>query len=137
MAYSKDLRVSAVNYFLNHNLQYRDVADIFGLGVATLHRWVSAYNNTGRVNCKTSTGRPRILRRESDSAFQEVVLKNADSTLEKLSEIWEVQQDQKLSIFCISRAIRRLGLTRKKRLFVLQKEKVKITSEGAMSIFLA
>ena len=130
MAYSNDLRVSAVSYFLNHNLQYRDVAAIFGVGVATMHRWVSAYSDHGVVDYRTSTGRPRILSRENDSAFQEMVLKNADSTLEKLSEIWETQQGQKLTIFCVSRAIRRLGLTRKKRLFVQRKERAKITSKS-------
>lgn len=137
MAYSNDLRISAVNYFLTHNLRYKDVAPIFGIGVATLHGWVSTYSKSGRVDCKISTGRPRLLRREKDSAFQEMLMKNADQTLEQLSEIWEAQQGQRLSVFCLSRSIRRLGLTRKKRHFAPLKEKVNVISNNAKSIFLA
>lgn len=63
----------------------------------------------------TSPGRPKLLCLEKNSVFQGMVVNNADHTLEQLSEIWEMQQGQKLSIFSISRSIRRFGLTRKKR----------------------
>ena len=115
MAYSNDLRESAVNYFLNHKLKYKDASAIFGIGAATLHRWVSAYQHDRCLEHKTSPGRPRLLPCEQESSFKNMVVNNFDRTLEQLSEIWEAQHGQKMSSFSVSRAIRRLGFTHKKR----------------------
>jgi transposase len=115
MAYSEDLRDSAVKYFLSHDLQYKEAAAIFGIGSGTLHRWVASYQNDGRLEYKTSTGRPRALSLEQESAFKDMVMANYDQNLEQLSEIWEAQSGQRMSIFSVSRSIRRLGFTRKKR----------------------
>lgn len=136
MAYSNDLRVSAVTYFLSHDFRYKDVAPIFGVGVATLHGWVSTYKESGRIESKSPTGRPRLLQGKQDSAFQEMITTNKDMTLEQLSEAWEAHQGQKLNIMYISRTLRRLGITRKKRHFAQQKEKAKPTSRGVTNMFL-
>ena len=137
MAYSTDLRESAVNYFLNHELSYNDVSAIFGIGTATLHRWVSAYKHDGCLEYETSPGRPRLLCLEKEASFQELVMNNSDHTLDQLSEIWEAQQGQKLSSFTLSRSIRRLGFTRKKRRFGLQSERERLIKKSAENIYLA
>lgn len=135
MAYSTDLRESAVKYFLSHELRYKDVAAIFGVSSSTLHGWVSLFRDGDCLDYRTSTGRPRLLDREKDADFRKIVLDNADQTLAQISETWEVHQGQKLSIFSVSRAIRRLGLTRKKRLFVLRSEQVKAIDKGVANTY--
>ena len=115
MAYSKDLRDSAVKYFLSHDVQYKDASATFGIGSGTLHRWVASYQSDGRLEHKKSTGRPRALSAEQETAFKDMVITNFDQNLEQLSEIWEAQCGQRMSIFSVSRSIRRLGFTRKKR----------------------
>lgn len=131
MAYSTDLRESAVNYFLSHELQYKDAAAIFGIGAATLHRWVSAYQNDSCLAYKTSTGRPRLLLHEQEASFRDMVVNNFDLTLEQLSEIWEAQNGQKMSSFSVSRAIRRLGFTHKKRRSELLNERMRPIKKSA------
>lgn len=131
MAYSTDLRESAVKYFLSYDLRYKDVAAIFGVSSSTLHGLVALFRGGGGLEYRTSTGRPRHLAREKDADFRKIVVDNADQTLAQLSETWEAHQGQKLSIFSISRAIRRIGLTRKKRLFAQQSEHVKPINKGA------
>lgn len=136
MAYSTDLRESAVNYFLSHILPYKDVAAIFGIGSATLYRWVSKNKIGGCLEYGTSPGRPRLLDQEKDSIFREMLAQNADHTLEQLSEMWEVQQGQKLSTFCISRSIRRFGITRKKRHSGRHSEKMNPINKSCANICL-
>jgi transposase len=114
MAYSNDLRLRAVTYFRNNNLQYRDVAAIFDIGVATMHDWVKRFEETGKVEKIKSSGRPRVLPAEKNDAFKELVSCNADKTLAQLSEKWHEAEGQKLSIFCVSRSIRRVGFSYKK-----------------------
>ncbi len=65
MAYSTDLRESAVKYFLSHNLRYKDVADIFDVSSSTLHGWVSVFKKGGCLGYRTSTGRPRLIDRDT------------------------------------------------------------------------
>ncbi len=135
MAYSTDLRESAVKYFLSHNLRYKDVADIFDVSVSTLHGWVSLFKKGGCLDYRTSTGRPRLIDRDKDDDFRKIVVSNADHTLAQISETWEAHQGQKLSISGVSRAIRRLGLTRKKRLFAPPSEQVQPINKGAANTY--
>jgi transposase len=114
MAYSNDLRTSAVTYFLNSNLRFKDVAAIFMIGVATLHEWVKRFQETGGIEVKKSTGRPRLLPVEKHAEFEEFIRSNADNTLEQLSEKWYALHGEKLSIFCIYRSIKRIGFSYKK-----------------------
>lgn len=116
MAYSNDLRISAVTYFLNNNLRFKDVASIFMIGVATLHAWVKRFQETGGIETVKSTGRPRVLQVEKHGEFEKFVRANADNTLEELSEKWHALHGQKLSIMCISRNIKRICLSYKKNI---------------------
>jgi transposase len=129
MAYSNDLRISAVTYFLNNNLRFKDVAAIFMVGVATLHTWVKRFHEAGSIEVRKSTGRPKLLSVDKQTEFQDFVRANADNTLEQLSEKWHILHGQKLSIFCISRTIKRIGFTYKKNISSLRTRQRKIRSQ--------
>ena len=116
MAYSIDLRTRAVSYFLNHNKQYREVAALFDVGVATLHDWVQRHEETGNVHPRKATGRPRLLSPAQNDAFKTFILKNADRTLAELSAEWHCQDGELMSISCVSRSIKRLDFSYKKNL---------------------
>lgn len=134
MAYSNDLRIRAVKSYTEDKLGYKEVALRFKIGIATLHGWVSRYRKSGHVEAKKPTGRPRVLCKEQTEAFQAMLLKNADKTLEQLSAKWCEQTGQKLSVFCISRSLRRFGLTLKKRRFVPKNVSVGLTKKSVHNI---
>ena|SRR5215470_1831942 len=136
MAYSKDLRIRAVSYFLGHSARYDEVASIFNVGATTLHTWVRKYQETGVIEAKKSPGRARVLASKRTNDFRDLVLNNADKTLSEISDKWHEITGQKLSVFNVSRSIRRLGLSLKKRHFVHQKGVTRIIEKKEMTIFM-
>jgi transposase len=120
MAYSKDLRIRAVNHFLGTNQSYKSGAELFQIGTGTFHRWVKRYRDTGDITPHKSTGRPRCLDSTTEINLKEFVLQHPDETLSSLSEKWQERTGVLLSRFCISRTLRRTGLSFKKKPFVHQ-----------------
>ena len=116
MAYSKDLRIRAVEYFHKHNSNYRDVSSLFQIGLGTLHRWIKRFNQTGGIERFKPTGRPPLIDSKRHSELKEFVLKNSDSSLSVLSQKWSNEHGQTLSISALSRTISRTGLTLKKNI---------------------
>lgn len=122
MAYSYDLRMRAVDYFLNHHQNLREVSEVFQIGLGTLHRWVKRFQQTGDVICLKSPGRSRKISLEMMPTFQKFVLKNADDSLGMLAEKWREEQGESLCISAVSRTIGRMGITYKKKHFARPSE---------------
>lgn len=114
MAYSKDLRTCVVRHFLQNEVQYREVAALFQIGAATVHRWVEQFNRAGTVSRTKSTGRPPLVAPSGHEKLKEFVLSNSDKSLAVLSDKWQEKFGQKLSISTLGRTIARTGLTYKK-----------------------
>jgi|TARA_B100000315_G_C14444953_1_gene526395 transposase len=114
MAHSNDLRIRAVEYFNRSNLSYGKVALIFGIGVATLYRWVQRHKKTGTVQKIKAPGRVPMIGPENFPQLKSFVLENADNSLYVLSEKWAEKYGPKLSISTFSRTIAKTGLTYKK-----------------------
>src|SRR5215207_477180 len=114
MPYSNDLRLRAVHHYLNVHKNYQVVSSLFSVGIATLHEWVKRFRANGNVERNKPPGRPRLVSESDEKEFYKMTLKNADSSLEILSEEWREKSGQKLSIMTMSRSIRRLHLTHKK-----------------------
>lgn len=114
MGYSTDLRLRAVSYFLEHKQQYREVADLFQIGVATLHDWVRRFRKNGSIECKKSSGRPRLVGPEENDAFKDFINVNRDKSLRELADGWHINNGKQMSDVSCWRSIRRLGLSYKK-----------------------
>jgi transposase len=116
MAYSTDLRTRAVKHFLSTNQSYQSAASLFQIGVGTFHRWVKRYRTTGNIDIRKSSGRPRCLNPAAENEFKAFVLQHSDATLSTLSDKWAKKTGVTLSIFCISRTLRRMNFTNKKNI---------------------
>tara|TARA_B100001964_G_C14156714_1_gene564667 strand:- start:810 stop:1175 length:366 start_codon:yes stop_codon:yes gene_type:complete len=116
MAYSKDLRIRAVEHFQQSNLSYREAALLFQIGAGTLFRWTKRYQQTGGIERLKSTGRPPLIPFEEFSELRSFVLENADSSLTEMTEKWKETHGQVLSISALSRTIARAGFTYKKNI---------------------
>lgn len=114
MAYTNDLRIRVVNYFLQHEVQYREVATLFQIGAATVYRWVERFNRAGTIDRDKQTGRQPLIQCSDHLVLTEFVLKNSDSSLATMAEKWREEHGQTLSASAFGRTIARAGLTYKK-----------------------
>jgi len=116
MSYSSDLRIRAVEHYLNVHRNYKEVAKLFHIGIATLHDWVKRFRSSGNVESNRPPGRSRLLSGPEQDELYQMVLCNADCRLEDLSEKWREKSGKQVSSFTISRTIRRLRLSYKKNI---------------------
>ncbi len=130
-AYSIDLRERVVGAVEEGESQVR-VAAIFSVSPGTVKRWVGRRrrNPDDDLANRKSPGRPPKVLPEHESALRTQLQSNPAATLTEHVRLWKEQQGVELSIYSMSRAIRRLGWTRKKGVW----EPVSGTSDPERSI---
>jgi transposase len=114
-AYSKDLRLKALAA-LDRGMPRKEVVGTFDVSLATLKRWLKRRREGEGLSPRPSPGRtPRILATtEERRALWAQLEENDDATLERHRELWEEERGVKVSVATMSRAVRKLGWTRKK-----------------------
>lgn len=118
MAYSVDLR-ERVLAAVDRGLSRTQAAQQFRVGRATITNWVALRRARGSRAAHTSPGRPRTMGPSEAEALGAQLAAQPDATLSAHVRRWTAQHpDQSLSTATMSRAIRRLGWTRKKSRFV-------------------
>src|SRR5919199_3103190 len=117
-AYSKDLRLRVLAA-VERGTPYKEITRLFGISLPTIGRYVKRCRETGEVAPRPSPGRstPTILATtEHKKALQKKQLEDNDTaTLERHCQLWEEQWGVRVSISTMSRAIHKLGWSRKKR----------------------
>jgi transposase len=107
-SYSEDLRQRVVDARVS-GMATSEVARLFQVSEDSVNRWTKLHRTRGDVAPKQRGGyRPAKI---SDMAkFEAFAHAHAYSTLTRMKEAWEGE----VSAMCISRALKRLGWTRKK-----------------------
>lgn len=107
-SYSEDLRKRVVSARLS-GMKVSAVAALYQVDDNSVYRWVARYHETGSYTGKRrGHGRPSKI---ADMAkFEAFAKAHAHCTLKQMKEKWEGD----VSEMCISRALKRLGWTRKK-----------------------
>ena len=115
--YSVDLRRRVVSAYENGEGTYVEIAERFGIGEATVDRWVSRDRRTGSVEPSAMGGdRHSKFTAEHDARLAAMVAEAPDATRAELAE--RVRQELGLVVSAsgaVQRALVRLGVTRKKR----------------------
>ncbi len=114
-AYSEGLRLKALAA-LDRGTPRKEAVGTFGVSLATLKRWLKRRRGGEGLRPKPSPGRtPRILATaEERRALWAQLEGNDDATLERHRELWEERRGVRVSVATMSRAVGRLGRTRKK-----------------------
>jgi transposase len=114
-AYSIDLRKRVVEAVEGGESQVR-VAATFSVSPATVKRWVARRRRDAEDDLAPgkSPGRPPKVLPQQRAALWSQLESNPAATLEEHVQLWWSKQGVQLSVFSMSRAIRRLGWTRKK-----------------------
>jgi transposase len=109
-SFSDDLRRRVVKARLN-GISVEEVSAAFEVSRDSVYRWVKRHQETGSVSGRRRGGykKPKIADMVKFEAFAKA---HAHSTLTQMKEKWEGD----VSAMAISRALKRLGWTRKKTL---------------------
>lgn len=105
MSKSKDLREAAVAY-QKEGHTYEETAKVFGVVKSTVHRWVKQYEETGDLSDKPLN---RGFKKIDPEKLRAYVAEHPDDTQEEVSVVFGCCPQ------AVSKAYRRLGITRKKR----------------------
>ena len=110
MSKSKDLREAAVRY-QKEGHTYEETAKVFGVVKSTVHRWVKQYEETGDLSDKPVKRGYKKINPEKLKAY---VAEHPDDTQEEVALVFGCCPK------AISKAYKRLGITRKKRRCVIK-----------------
>lgn len=113
-AYSVDLRTRLVRA-VEQGIPKPEVAQVFGVSLRTINRYLRQHRETGTLTPKPIPGRPRAIPVAQQAALTAQVQARPDATLEEHCRTWEQAHGQRVSVATMARALRRLGWPRKKR----------------------
>jgi len=118
-AYSKDFRLKVLEA-VDRGIPRKEVVRVLGVSIATIERYVRRRRHSGDLAPKPSPGRTPTIGAtvEERRALWKQLEENEDATLERHCELWEQKHGVRVSVATMSRAIRKLGWTYKKRVWV-------------------
>jgi transposase len=133
-AYSKDLRLRVLAA-VDRGMPRKEVVRTYGVSIATIGRYLRRRREGMDLAPRPSTGRtPTILANlRQKRALWNQLEENDTATLERHCELWEERQGVRVSLSTMSRAIGKLGWSRKKDRWVPPSEtnKQDMLSESA------
>jgi transposase len=113
-AYSVDLR-ERVLAALDRGMSRREAVTTFQVSLASIKRWLLTRRDTGELAPRPWAGGPdRTITPVQDDALRAEVSAFPDATLAEHAERWNAVHGVALSQWSLGRAMRRLGLPRKK-----------------------
>lgn len=110
-AYSLDLRQQVLKA-VDAGIAKPEVARVFGISVRTINR----YRQQDVLAATPIPGRPRSISPAQEAALTAQLVAQPDATLRQHCSEWDATQQHRVSLATMSRAISRLGWTRKKSL---------------------
>jgi transposase len=112
-AYSQDVRERVLRA-VNHGYPRAEIVQMFGISLSTLKRYIKQQREEGNVRPKAIPGRPSKKRAQVEAGMLPQLQAHDDATLEQHCDLWEQTHGERVSRWTMSRAIKRLGWTRKK-----------------------
>jgi transposase len=114
-AYTAELRERVLLACERGGLSRSRIADLFGVGESTLYRWCRIRRTEGRREAKARAGGPAPRLDEAAlDRLQELAAERDDRTLVEYAAGLFERAEVKASASTVCRALKKLGLTRKK-----------------------
>lgn len=114
VAYSLDLRERIIKSWQTGQAK-TTLARLFMVSLSTVKRYISRYTTEGHVHPTVQWRKPGKLTRRLRKQLARQVEKYADYTLAQHVEVWNKCHPVQVSESCLSRALRHMGITRKKK----------------------
>jgi transposase len=112
-AYSEDLRERVVRA-VTVGTPRKEVAATFAVSVPTIERWLRLQRETGGLAPRPVAGPVAVKTEALVAALPERLAAHADATLAEQCSWWREASGVEVSTATMSRALARLGCTRKK-----------------------
>ncbi len=112
-AYSKDLREHVLRA-VDQGHPRAEIVRLFGVSLATIKRYLKQRRETGDLSPKAIPGRPPKKYAALEAGLVAQLQAHPDSTLQAHCQLWESTHGMWVDHTTMSRAIRRVGWTRKK-----------------------
>jgi transposase len=106
-AYSKDFRLKTLAA-IDRGMPRKEVADLFGVSLSTIKRWLKRRRLTGDLNIHKIPGRPSVKGKALRQWLPEQLKSNPDLTLREHCEAFFDESGVEVSEATMSRNIRRL-----------------------------
>jgi transposase len=106
-AYSKDLRLKVLSA-LDRAIPRKEVADLFGVSLSSIKRWLKRRQETGDVRIYEIPGRPSVKGAALREWLPKQLEANPDLTLKEHCEASEEEMGLRVSEATMSRNIARL-----------------------------
>ena len=106
-AYSKDLRLKVLSA-IDRGISRKEVADLFGLSLSTIKRWLKRRQETGDVQILKIPGRPSVKGAALREWLPKQLKSNPDLTLKEHCEAFLEERGVGVSEATVSRNIARL-----------------------------
>ena len=103
-AYSKDLRLKTLAA-IDRGIPRKEVAQLFGVSLSTIKRWLKRRRQTGDVNIHKIPGRPAVKGEALREWLPEHLKANPDLTLSEHCEAFEDQTGVEVAEATMSRNI--------------------------------
>jgi putative transposase len=115
-ALSPDLRIRAVERYLEENETQLEIAKIFKISVSSFKRFLTRYRRKESLIPKPHTGgNEPLIDKRGLKILEKISIEFNDLTLKEYSEKLKFISGINVSIFTICRALKKLQITRKKR----------------------
>lgn len=124
--YSIDFRQKIIDFYEKENFSIRKLAAHFGVAKSFVQKLIKQYKETGDISPRKQGGSPPPkLNSEQLVILTEIIDNHNDATLEELCDLLEEKVGVKISRSTMSKIIRKLNYTFKKKHFTQQRKKVR------------
>ena len=113
-AYTQELRERIVAA-VDRGVPREEVAEVFGVSLSTIKRYLKQRRETGSVAAKPIPGRPPKKLGPLREGLSQQLAAVPDATLEQRCQLWKQSHGERVSPSTMCRTIQRLEWTRKKR----------------------
>lgn len=117
-AYDNDLRRKVIEAIELNGLKRCEASECFGVSRNAIHQWLRLKAETGDIHPKPTQHRGHSHKIRDWEKFRVFVAANADKTQVEMAQLWDVA----ISDRTISRALKHIGFTRKKRPMATENE---------------
>ena len=109
--YSNDLRRKVVEAIVLNGMKRCEASEQFNISRSTIYDWLKRYEKTGDISASHHNHSGHSHKITDWQKFEAFVREQADKTQEEMAELWP----EKISDRTISRALKKINFTRKKR----------------------
>jgi transposase len=116
--YSYDFRQKVIEAIELNGLKKKEASELFNISRNTINLWFQRKAETGDIKALPNLGLSKNPKIKDWEKFQTFAKEHGELTQEEMSELWS----DKISPRTISRALKKIGFTRKKKLTAIKKE---------------